>query len=73
MPKFEIQILSGRRIVTSFNVTAKDGAAAGRKSEKKRKKIGAVRYRVRKVNPGSLRHGGFHQTSHVFNNHYKAY
>ena len=68
MPKFEIQILSGRRIITSFPVTAKDGSAADKNSERRRRKLGAVRYRVRKVT-NDLRHGGYHQTAHVFKNH----
>lgn len=68
MPKFEIQILSGRRIIGSFKLTANDGSAADKKSERKRRALGAVRYRVRKVTSG-LRHGGYHQTAHVYKNH----
>lgn len=71
--KYEIQILSGRRITHSWTVTARDGSEADKKSERKRRLLGAVRYRVRKVTPGGLRHGGYHQTAHVFKNHYRPF
>lgn len=67
--KFEIQILSGRRITGSFTLTAKDWSEADRKSERKRRALGVVRYRVRRLTPSGLRHGGYHQVAHVYKNH----
>lgn len=60
--QFEIQRLSGSRILSSFIVTAKDAADADKKSFVRRRAEGWIRYRISKIQPGKfrLKHGGYH-------------
>lgn len=62
MNTFEIQRLSGSRILSSFQLTAIDYADADRKTEEQRKAEGWTRYRIRKIDPDKFRtrHGGVH-------------
>jgi hypothetical protein len=58
---FEIQHLSGRRIVGSWQVTASTHIEADRLSEPERRRLGVRKYRIAEVRPGfRQRHGGWH-------------
>ena len=59
---FEVQRLSGSRILSSFTVKAKDSSDADAKSFIRRRAEGWIRYRIAKITPGKfrLRHGGLH-------------
>lgn len=59
---YEIQKLSGSRILSSFTVKAKDRSEADQKSFIRRRAEGWIRYRIAKIEPGKfrLRHGGLH-------------
>ena len=67
---YEIMHLLGRRIVSSFQVQARDGADADRKSESERKKRGITRYRIAEVKSDTRpKHGGVHQRAFDWRNH----
>ncbi len=59
---YEIQRLSGARILSSFTVKAKDRTEADQKSFIRRRAEGWIRYRIAKIEPGQfrLKHGGAH-------------
>lgn len=59
---FEIMIITGRRITGSFTVKASSLSEADKKSEARRRKLGAVRYRIADASSKTRpRHGGVHQ------------
>lgn len=59
---YEIMIITGRRITGSFTVKASSLSEADKKSEDRRRKLGAVRYRIADASSGTRpRHGGVHQ------------
>lgn len=69
--KFEIMIITGRRITGSFQIEASSFSEADKLSEPERRKRGVVRYRIADASDKNRpHHGGNHQRTWDHRGHY---